>query len=275
MARARVGVEPVVVLGPISGWEDKPLVSLEKATKGLPVESITIHAKVAHEAGEEFKRTHPDNPRSEDQLGAVHLYSQGWAEAEKSLYAVLNATLSTADRALLVVWFLFIKLLMTALVAEPMYVGTVWRGVKADIGAQYKKGQKFRWWRFSSCTENGDVLDNPLFLGDSGKRTLFSINCTTGVKIRHLSAFQTEAEVLLAAGTRFVVANTITTGDLTVVNIKEVESGLPPPEAIRAEPEPESPAGITIRTLAALRRRWWSLRCGCGSSTTRTAGQAR
>ena len=63
------------------------------------VEGITIHAKVAHEAGEEFKRTHPDDPRSEDQLGAVHLYSQGWAEAEKSLYAVLNATLSTADRA--------------------------------------------------------------------------------------------------------------------------------------------------------------------------------
>ena len=184
----------------------------------------------------------------------MHLYSQGWAEAEKSLYAVLNATLSTADRALLVVWFLFIKLLMTALVAEPMYVGTVWRGVKADIGAQYKKGQKFRWWRFSSCTENGDVLDNPLFLGDSGKRTLFSIDCTTGVKIRHLSAFQKEAEVLLAAGTRFVVANTITTGDLTVVSIKEVESGLPPPEAIRAEPEPESPAaGIPIRTLAALK----------------------
>ena len=42
-------------------------------------------------------------------------------------------------------------------------------------------------------------------------------------------------------------------GDLTVVSIKEVQSGLPPPEAIPAEPEPESPAaGITIRTLAAL-----------------------
>ena len=59
--------------------------------------------------------------------------------------------------------------------------------------------------------------------------------------------------MLLAAGTRFVVTNTITTGDLTVVSIKEVQTGLPPPEAIPAEPEPEHPAaGIPIRTLAAL-----------------------
>ena len=159
---------------------------------------------------------------------------------------------------LLKVWFLFIKLLMTALALDPKYEGVVWRGVKAAIGGQYKKGQKFRWWRFSSCTEDGDVLHNPLFLGDSGKRTLFSIDCTTGVKIQHLSAFQAEAEVLLAAGTRFVVTNTITTGDLTVVSIKEVQSGLPPPEAIPQEPEPEPAAAVhapqlsQIRTLAAL-----------------------
>ena len=74
--------------------------------------------QVAHEAGEEYKRTHPDDPRSEDQLGAIHLYSQGWPDAEKSLYAVLNATLSNANRELLKAWFLFIKLLMTALAFE-------------------------------------------------------------------------------------------------------------------------------------------------------------
>ena len=45
-------------------------------------------------------------------------------------------------------------------------------------------------------------------------------------------------------------------GDLTVVSIKEVQSGLPPPEAIPQEPEPEpAPAAAPaqpIRTLAAL-----------------------
>jgi hypothetical protein len=31
-------------------------VSLERSTKDLPIESIAIHAEVAHEAGEEYKR---------------------------------------------------------------------------------------------------------------------------------------------------------------------------------------------------------------------------
>ena len=155
-------VEMLARLAPISGWEDQPLVSLPKATKNLPVKNITIHAQVALEVGEDHKFDYPDDPRTEDQLGAVHLYSQAWAVAEDSLYVVLNATLSDADRAKLTVWFLFIKLLMTALICEPMYVGNVWRGVKADIGSQYTKGKKVRWWRFSSCTctEDGKVLDN-------------------------------------------------------------------------------------------------------------------
>ena len=39
------------------------------------------------------------------------------------------------------------------------------------------------------------MLQNPMFLGDSGERTLFSIDCQTGVKIQHLSAYSAEAEV--------------------------------------------------------------------------------
>ena len=89
--------------------------------------------------GENFKIDHPDDPRTEDQLGAVHLYTQGWVIAEDSLYAVLNAALSKEDRGQLVVWFLFIKLLMTALIYEPMYVGNIFRGVNKDIGSQRGK----------------------------------------------------------------------------------------------------------------------------------------
>ena len=217
------GVETVAVLPPISGWEDQPLVSLPKATKNLPVKNIAAHAEVALEVGENFKIDHPDDPRTEDQLGAVHLYTQGWVIAEDSLYAVLNAALSKEDRGQLVVWFLFIKLLMTALIYEPMYVGNIFRGVNKDIGSQYAKGKTIRWWRFSSCTEDGKVLDNPLFLGTQGKRTVFSIDCVTGVKIQHLSAYPTEAEVLLAAGTRFVVTQTITNGNLTIVTLDHLD----------------------------------------------------
>ena len=87
-----MGVETVARLAPISGWEDQPLVSLTKATKNLPVKNITVHAEVALAAGEDHKFDHPDDPRTEDQLGAVHLYSQGWAITKDSLYAVLTIT---------------------------------------------------------------------------------------------------------------------------------------------------------------------------------------
>ena len=251
-----LGIEALSKLPPISGWEDVPLVTLPVATEGLPVKNIKRHAQIALEVGEDYKEDHPDDPRTPDQLGSVHLYTQGWAVVEHSLYAVLNATLSDRNRAKLKVWFLFIKLLMTALALEPMFVGNVWRGVRADIGAQYVKGKKVRWWRFSSCTTNGDVLNNDLFLGTTGKRTVFSIDCKTGVKVKHLSAYEQEDEVLLAAGTRFLVANTLTNGDLTIVNLKEVESGLPVSEDIPPEPEGGGGAGAgapkPIETLAAL-----------------------
>jgi hypothetical protein len=189
------GIESMAArLAPISGWESVELVELGKATEGLPVKDLPIHVKVALEVGEDYKDDHPDDPRTEHQLGAIHLYTQGWAIVSHSLYAVLNETLASQDRTLLVVWFFFLKLLMTALACEPRYVGTVWRGVAADIGGEYKKGKKVRWWRFSSCTEDGDVLQKPMFLGDKGKRTLFSIDCTSGVNIQHLSAYP-EAEV--------------------------------------------------------------------------------
>eukprot|EP01048_Picozoa_sp_COSAG05_P038197 COSAG05_NODE_18257_length_311_cov_0.726415_1_plen_51_part_01 len=46
--RARVSnVESLVVLGPISGWQDQPLVSLKRSTKDVPVEHIALHAEVA------------------------------------------------------------------------------------------------------------------------------------------------------------------------------------------------------------------------------------
>ena len=57
------------------------------------------------------------------------------------------------------------------------------------------KGHEFIWWRFSSCTEDGKVLEDP-FLAQSGERVLFSIQCRSGKRIPHLSAEQQEAEVL-------------------------------------------------------------------------------
>jgi hypothetical protein len=83
------GIESVQArLAPISGWEGVPMVTLTKATEGLPVKDLPIHVEVALEVGEDHKDDFPDDPRTEHQLGAIHLYTQGWAVVADSLYAV-------------------------------------------------------------------------------------------------------------------------------------------------------------------------------------------
>ena len=54
---------------------------------------------------------------------------------------------------------------------------------------QYDIGGSFRWFRFSSCTSDGSVInDNEMFLSKTGNdRTLFAIDCKSGVDIGHLS----------------------------------------------------------------------------------------
>ena len=104
--------QELVSLGPISGWKEAPDKTLCAAAEHLPVRDIALHAKVAQEFGEEYLRTHPQETRSAHQLGAVHLYTQGWVISKYSLYAVLNCTLSDEDRSHLIVWFCYLKLLV-------------------------------------------------------------------------------------------------------------------------------------------------------------------
>jgi hypothetical protein len=91
--------------------------------------------------------------------------------------------------------------MLTALLRLPRYNGSVWRGVKADLTAQYPKGKKLFWWSFASCTLDMKALENEMFLGKDGVRTLFRIdNCTRAVDIQAFSAYASEAEVLLIPG---------------------------------------------------------------------------
>jgi len=156
------------------------------------------------------------------QLGAVHLYTQ-----ESPVYRQLNQDLAAEDRSVMVKWFSYLKLIISAIATEPKVSATLWRGIKADIASDYPIGRKFRWYRFTACTEDGNVLKNPMYLGQTGTRTLFSIECFSGRKIVHLSDYKEEAEVLLPPETRFEVKQVINPAPgLTVIVLKEIASGL-------------------------------------------------
>jgi hypothetical protein len=213
--------EPQKMFLPIEGYENKPLVSLEQAVDPLLQLLPDIHHKVWI-AKHNCKS--PANGLSCDESASICLYSMEWEPHDKCLYFVLNATLRDKKRENLKPWFLYLKLLLTALARLPSQRLTVYRGIKLDLVKDYSKGKVFVWWGFSSCTSSIDVLQSNLFLGQTGTRTMFTIECQNGKDIRQHSYFDTENEVLLSAATQFQVVACLNQGNgLHIIQIKEID----------------------------------------------------
>ena len=155
-------------------------------------------------------------PLTADEIAAINLYTQ-----ETPLYTTLNTALRKRDRKALMVWFPYLKILITAVhKLEPINT-TVYRGVKLDLSQRYQKGDDVVWWSFSSATESVEVLKNPMFLGDNGQRTLFSVNIHSGVDIRRYSAIP-EDERLIIPGTQLIVKGHLSLGaGLLMIQLEE------------------------------------------------------
>ncbi|CAF1020163.1 unnamed protein product [Adineta steineri] len=218
--------EPCRMLLPIQGYERKPLVSLEDAVEPL-VQFVPDIKRMAYVA-----KMKCDNPPadhlSKDESASIILYSMEWEPLEECLYYVLNATLRAENRRKLVPWFLYLKLVLTALSKLPSLQRTVYRGVNGDMRKYYTKGETVIWWGFSSCTATMDVLENDQFLGSTGTRTFFTIECINGKDIQQHSQYKCEDEILLLPGRQFkVVACLNQPGGLYMIHLKELEPPYP------------------------------------------------
>lgn len=218
--------EPLNIMTPIRGYDRMPLVPLEQAVKPL-VDYIPEIEQMADTAKRRCQKPPPDN-LTLDQSAAIMLYTFEWEPKEQSVYYVLNQALRTEDRQVLKPWFLYLKLLFTALSLLPSDRRTVFRGIKMDEKQRYKKGERIIWWGFSSCTSKMDVLSNESFLGSHGERTMFAIECQSGKDIRKHSYFKSENEVLLPAAREFEVESLLPQGgNLCLIQLKEVRPKYP------------------------------------------------
>jgi hypothetical protein len=269
---------------------EQSLVSLEEATKHLPVARVDVYAmRALRFVREEFRPKNPHESRSDDQLAAVWLYTAEFkleqcdgcqdgkcnilplsssgkkAKCKRvdSIYSVMNRTIGAtpADKDAIAPWMPYLYLLLSALAYEPSYTGTVLRGVQFnrpdltcldDLDPEMRfKGHEFIWWRFTSCTQQGEALQDP-FLDQSGARVLFNIRCHSGVRIPHLSAESDEAEVLLPPGMQFCVTQVAEPAPgLFTISLEEVHPGLMPVVS-RAIGRPYYMASID-RALGAIR----------------------
>ncbi|CAF1111302.1 unnamed protein product [Adineta steineri] len=218
--------EPCRMLLPIQGYEKKPLVSLEDAVEPL-VQFVPDIKRMAYVA-----KMKCDNPPadhlSKDESASIILYSMEWEPQDECLYYVLNATLRAENRRKLVPWFLYLKLVLTALSHLPPLQRTVFRGVKSDMRKYYTKAETVVWWGFSSCTATLDVLKNDQFLGSTGTRTFFTIECINGKDIQQHSQYKSEDEVLLPPGRQLKVVSCLElSSDLYMIHLREIEPPYP------------------------------------------------
>ena len=209
-------------LGPIVGYASEPLLPLYKACASLTeiLHNIPFYVQLALDKTSE----HPPDGLTIDESAAIRLYTIEWRKPHRSLYSMLNYTLKTADRKDLRPYYKYLKLFLTALAKLPCTPpSTIWRGVAMNLSAEFPPGTPVTWWAFSSCTTSLAVLENQLYLGNTGNRTLFSVEAINGRAIRQHSHFRTEDEILLLPGTHMVVQSQMSpTSDLHIIHLKQI-----------------------------------------------------
>ncbi|CAF1472819.1 unnamed protein product [Rotaria sp. Silwood1] len=209
------------LLAPIKGYQDKPLVSLMEAIESLAgfFNGIEDNVLVALHNSQ-----NPADGLNQQESAAIHLYTMEF-DGGPSLYLLLNRSLRAEIREDLKPWFLYLKLFLTALYKLPSQKGRVWRGIRdVDLSSQYKVGTKFAWWGVSSCTAAMKLLESEKFLGKTGQRTLFSIECINGKSIAAHSYFKnTEQEIILMPGSYFEVLGQLNPAPgLHIIELKEI-----------------------------------------------------
>lgn len=224
------------LLAPIKGYEKAPLVGLSEAIDKVAkfFEEIEDNVQVAL-----INCQNPVDGLTQQESAAIHLYTMEFSGGP-SLYTILNETLRAEVRSDLQPWFLYLKLFMTALYKLTPQRRRVWRGIRGvNLSNKYTTGTKFAWWGVSSCTTNMSLLESDKFLGQTGERTLFSIECINGRAVVNHSYFKNvEDEVILMPGSYFEVLGVLNPGQgLHIIELQEIQ-----PPLVLIKPPFEVPA---------------------------------
>ena len=225
MRSSDVDKESLESLMPVGGYEEMPIVSLERAVEPLVTFLPTIQ-NYANIAKERCKNP-PFDGLTIDESASIILYSMSWKPLDKCLYVALNAVLQLKERNQLEPWFLYLKLFLTALSRLPSRRRYVYRGVTLDLPDDYPIGKTVVWWEFTSCNVSLDDLQSELFSDTTGTRIIFYIDCESGKDIQKHSYYLSGDEILLLPGTQFKVTGCLDQDNgLYTIQLKETQSSV-------------------------------------------------
>ncbi|CAF1459904.1 unnamed protein product [Rotaria sp. Silwood1] len=204
-------------------YQKKSTITLEEAVKPIVLFVPNVKDR-ANEAKLKCKNIVTNN-LSIDESASIMLYSMEWKPKEECLRIVLNRALRDENRNVLACWFLYLKLLLTALDRLPSFHGFIYSGIKGDMREYYRKEETFLWWTFGSYTSVMDDLKSKQLLGSTGPLTIIAIQCINGKDIRQYSYFKDINDILLLPGRQFTVVSCHdkTNGHYTI-HLREVQS---------------------------------------------------
>jgi hypothetical protein len=216
--------EPTRMLPPIKGYENQPIVTLEKSVEPL-ISLVPDVQQMVWTAKQNCRE--PKDSLTSDESASIMLYTLNWEPQQLSFYYILNATLRSEKRQELRPWFLYLRLVIYALAKLPSTLcPTIYRGVPIDMSKEFVKDKTFIWWSFSSCTSTIDAIKH--FLGNKGHRTIINIECDSAKDISRHSFYQTENEILLYPARQFKVISCLDTGNqLHIIQLKEIQPQFP------------------------------------------------
>jgi hypothetical protein len=180
---------------PISGYKNVPFMSLEEAVENI--DRFVPHVK--DYADRAKARCTKNTELSENESAAIYLYTMITPFNE-----AFNKALRRENPQALAPWLGFLKLFINALEKLPSCSATVWRGVKGNIGSDFKKNSMHTWWSINSCSPQINVAE--CFAGVKG--SLFCINTIDGKDITAYAENRDEDEIVLMPGTCLRVQST-------------------------------------------------------------------
>ena len=202
---------------PINGYENFPLVSLELAVEPLIsiLPSIQTYVYIVKQ-----KCLKPADGLTSDQSASIMLCSMRWEPHDQCLSVVLNSILQSTDRQQLKPWFLYLKLLLTALSRLPSIHRIAYRGNKSDVSPNYPKDKTIIWWEFSLCTTSIDLLRS-----EKNLQTIFTIECNSSKDISKHLFNPTMNMILFLPATQFQVIECVKQkSNLHWIQLKEIQS---------------------------------------------------
>ncbi|CAF1544885.1 unnamed protein product [Adineta ricciae] len=213
----------------ITQYLNEPLVSFEEACQ--PLRFLLGRELEENMNISKSHSTFPADNLTIDESASIYLFTMEWQIKEDSLYAKLNQTLREGNQINLRVWRKYLKLLLTAFLKLPSLENqTIWRVVRANVSNDYNQNDEITWSGFSSCTSSIEVLGSPAYLGQTGTRTLFSIESSCGKSIHAHSYFSGEKEILLPPGTKFkVISKMNLSNNFCIIHLQEISSPFPKP----------------------------------------------